>query len=63
MTHNIREAVYLSNHICVLSPHPGRLTRLVVDDLPRPRPVTVKESERFNELVGIVRNSFEGGSL
>lgn len=63
VTHNIREAVYLSNHICVLSPHPGRLTRLVVDDLPRPRPVTVKESEKFNELVGTVRSSFEGGSL
>lgn len=63
VTHNIVEAVYLSNRICVLSPHPGRLSAVIEDDLPRPRPPRIKQTQRFNDLVTKVRESFEGGSL
>ena len=63
VTHNIQEAVFLSDRICVLSPHPGRLSAIVDVDLPRPRTLEMKESEHFNELVKIVKNSFEGGSF
>jgi NitT/TauT family transport system ATP-binding protein len=63
VTHNIQEAVFLSDRICVLSPHPGRLSAIVDVDLPRPRTLDMKESTHFNELVLKVRNSFEGGSV
>lgn len=63
VTHNIQEAVFLSDRICVLSPHPGRLSTIVDVDLPRPRTLDMKESAHFNELVLKVRNSFEGGSV
>ena len=63
VTHNIQEAVFLSDRICVLSPQPGRLSAIVDVDLPRPRTLDMKESAHFNELVLKVRNSFEGGSV
>ena len=63
MTHNIQEAVFLSDRICVLSPHPGRLSAIVDVDLPRPRTLEMKESPRFTELVYEVRGKFEGGSV
>ena len=63
VTHNIQEAVFLSDRICVLSPHPGRLSAVVDVDLPRPRTLDMKETQHFNELVSKVRNSFEGGSV
>ncbi|WP_167956342.1 ABC transporter ATP-binding protein [Anaerosporobacter faecicola] len=63
VTHNIQEAVYLSDKVCVLSPHPGRLSAVVDIDLERPRNIRMKESQHFTDLVAKVRNSFEGGSL
>lgn len=63
VTHNIQEAVFLSDRVCVLSPHPGRLSAVVDIDLPRPRTTDMKETEQFMKLVTKVRNSFEGGSL
>lgn len=63
VTHNIQEAVYLSDKVCVLSPHPGRLSAVVDIDLERPRTLAMKDTQHFTELVAKVRNSFEGGSL
>lgn len=63
VTHNIQEAVFLSDRICVLSPHPGRLSAIVDVDLERPRTLDMKETPHFNELVKKVRDSFEGGSV
>lgn len=63
VTHNIAESVFLSDRVCVLSPHPGRLSAVVEIDLPRPRKIEMKQTQHFNELVAKVRNSFEGGSL
>jgi NitT/TauT family transport system ATP-binding protein len=60
VTHNIQEAVYLSDRVVVLSPHPGRVSAVVDIDLPRPRPIEIKQSQEFNALVSKVRNSFEG---
>ena len=63
VTHNIQEAVFLSDRVCVLSPHPGRLSAVVDIDLPRPRTIDMKETQHFNDLVAKVRGSFEGGSV
>lgn len=62
VTHNIQEAVFLSTRVCVLSPHPGRLSAVVDIDLPRERTLDMRETPHFNELVTKVRSSFEGGS-
>jgi len=60
VTHNIAEAVFLSDRVCVLSPHPGRLSAVVDIDLPRPRRMEMRDSPEFNALVAKVRGSFEG---
>ncbi len=60
VTHNIAESVFLSDRICVLSPHPGRLSAIIDVDLPRPRTQEMKNTQAFTDLVAKVRNSFEG---
>jgi NitT/TauT family transport system ATP-binding protein len=60
VTHNIQEAVFLSDKVVVLSPHPGRVSAVVKINLPRPRGLEVRDSVEFNALVSKVRNSFEG---
>jgi NitT/TauT family transport system ATP-binding protein len=37
VTHNVAEAVYLADKVVVMSPHPGQIREIVVNDLARPR--------------------------
>jgi NitT/TauT family transport system ATP-binding protein len=60
VTHSIQEAVFLSDKVVVLSPHPGRISAVVDINLPRPRGLEIKDTMEFNSLVSKVRNSFEG---
>jgi NitT/TauT family transport system ATP-binding protein len=49
VTHNISEAVYLAKHIVVLAAHPGRIQKIVPNNLPYPRDPS---SAPFQQLVG-----------
>lgn len=59
VTHNIAEAAFLSDKVCVLSPHPGRLSAIVDDTIERPRTHELKNTEEFYKMVAKIRNSFE----
>ncbi|PYF08921.1 ABC transporter ATP-binding protein [Ureibacillus chungkukjangi] len=60
VTHSIPEAIFLSDRVFVLSPHPGRLSKIVEIDLPRPRREEMRNSPEFYQLISDIRNSFEG---
>jgi NitT/TauT family transport system ATP-binding protein len=47
ITHQINEAIYLSDRVIVMSARPGRILADVAIDLPRPRGLEIKRSERF----------------
>ena len=57
VTHSIPEAVFLSSRVVVMSPRPGRITRTVDVDLPRPRSVESREQRRYFELITEVREA------
>jgi ABC-type nitrate/sulfonate/bicarbonate transport system ATPase subunit len=50
ITHDIDEALFLSDRVLAMSARPGRLIDEVVVDLPRPRAHEVRTSPRFSEL-------------
>ena len=51
ITHNITEAVQLSDRILVMTYRPGRVKRIVEIDLPRPRSSDIVSSEAFGRYV------------
>jgi NitT/TauT family transport system ATP-binding protein len=50
VTHNIREAIMLSDRVVVMAPRPGRLVAEFEIDLPRPRTQEIMFSEEFNAI-------------
>jgi NitT/TauT family transport system ATP-binding protein len=61
VTHSIAEAVFLSTHVVVMSPRPGRISQVIPVDLPQPRTATTREEPRFFELVTQVREALHLG--
>jgi NitT/TauT family transport system ATP-binding protein len=47
ITHQINEAIYLSDRVAVFSSRPGKLKDMLHIDIPRPRNLTVKRSKEF----------------
>ena len=54
VTHQIDEAVYLSDRIFVFARRPGRINEIIEVDLPRPRPLSIKRTPRFVEYVDYI---------
>ncbi len=59
VTHGIAEAVFLGDEVIVFSPRPGRVAEILTIDLPRPRPLAVRESPEFSRYVARIRTLFE----
>jgi NitT/TauT family transport system ATP-binding protein len=56
ITHNITEAVQLSDRILVMTYRPGKVKRIVDIDLPRPRTSEIVSSEAFGRYVAQIWN-------
>ncbi|PYC48238.1 sulfonate ABC transporter ATP-binding protein [Litorivita pollutaquae] len=61
VTHSIPEAVYLSTHIVVMSPRPGRITDVIKSPLPRERPLDIRDTPEFLEIAHRVREGLRAG--
>ena len=59
VTHQIDEAVYLSDRILIFSVRPGRLKESVEITLPRPRELSIKRAPEFVEIVDHIWRSIE----
>jgi len=56
ITHNITEAVQMSDRILVMTYRPGKVKRIVDIDLPRPRTSEIVTSEAFGRYVAEIWN-------
>ena len=61
VTHNINEAVLLSDRILVMSQRPGQLTADIDISLPRPRTLDMVYTEPFVQLAKQVRQAIDRG--
>jgi NitT/TauT family transport system ATP-binding protein len=50
VTHQIEEAIYLSDRVMVMTKRPGRAKKIFPIDLPRPRDYEMRVTPKFNEL-------------
>ena len=56
VTHNITEAVFLSDKVVVMTPRPGKVSGVVDVTLPRPREIETMKDPAFADLIFEVRN-------
>jgi NitT/TauT family transport system ATP-binding protein len=61
VTHSIPEAVFLSTHIVVMSPRPGRITDVIECNFPRDRALDIRETPEFLTIANRVRQGLREG--
>ena len=59
ITHSISEAVFLSDRVIMMTPRPGKIAADIKIDLPRPRPMSVRETPAFGAYTKQIRGLFE----
>jgi NitT/TauT family transport system ATP-binding protein len=63
ITHQIDEAIYLSDRVLVMSARPGRILADIAIDLPRPRELEIKRSPAFiayaDEVWNLIRTQLK----
>ncbi len=60
VTHNITEAVFLSDRVVVMSPRPGRVTGVVAVPFDNPRDIEVMREQKFTDIVFEIREMLKG---
>jgi NitT/TauT family transport system ATP-binding protein len=63
ITHGIEEAAYLADRVVVMSRNPGRIAEIVSVDIPRPRPLSVRQTAQFGSYVQHIRHLFASMGL
>jgi NitT/TauT family transport system ATP-binding protein len=58
ITHDIAEAVFLSDRVLVMSPRPGRIVADIKIDLRRPRELEIRDEPQFVEYQRQIRKLF-----
>jgi NitT/TauT family transport system ATP-binding protein len=61
VTHSIPEAVFLSSHIVVMSPRPGRIYDVIECNFPRDRQLDIRETPEFLAIANRVRQGLREG--
>ena len=61
VTHSIPEAVFLSSHIVVMSPRPGRICDVIECNFPRNRQLEIRETPEFIAVANRVRHGLREG--
>ncbi len=61
ITHNITEAVFLSDRIFVMSSRPGRIAKIFKIDFPRPRTLDLLATKEVFDLVNEIKAEIEHG--
>ena len=61
VTHSIPEAVFLSTHIVVMSPRPGRICDVIECNFPRDRTLEIRETPEFIAVANRVRRGLREG--
>lgn len=59
VTHSIREAVFLSDRVAVMTQRPATITEDLKIELPRPRMLELEEAPEFNRYCAILRKHIE----
>jgi NitT/TauT family transport system ATP-binding protein len=60
ITHDLYEAIFLADRVAVMTAAPGRIKDVVAVDLPRPRTLDMRDSDRFVRQARAVRELLEG---
>ncbi len=63
VTHSISEACFMSDRVVILSPRPGRITRIISIPLGRPRERSMVETKAFGRICGMVREALGSGGI
>ena len=59
ITHNITEAVFLSDNVYVMSARPGRISKIFPIDFPRPRTLDLLATKEVFDLVNEIKSEIE----